>query len=290
MAEINDFTKYGKGLVSWENDNGYTTLLLHFSADQEGKTEEERRQGVTEGDFRREHDLDFTSLAGKAVFPEFGPEHLTDKLFYVNDIPVWRGWDFGYHRPAVVYSQLLGDGQWWIIGEILGQDMSLPQFIENVVFPYEEKNFPNAVFLDSADIAGRQVTDKSEHSSFTILNRYGIYPIAKKTEIKEGLTLIRQKLADTKLGNPGLFIKQSECPILVEAFSGGYHFEPPRPGRAELEIPAKDGYYDHIVDAVRYIAVNNFHLWVAKPKVIVEKSWVEKFLDSKKNVESSWDM
>jgi hypothetical protein len=177
-------------------------------------------------------------------------------------LPVWRGWDFGYHRPAVVYAQ--AHGGFWLFGEVLGEDETLDQFLNNKVLPYEAAlfgdNLKNIKFLDAADPAGKQVSDKSEYTSFAILANKGIFPYARKTGINEGLTIVRQRIAD------GSLQVHPRCRLLLEGFRGGYRYPEPTPGLPEPLFPAKDGFYEHLMDALRYIAVNAFSVWAPKKK------------------------
>lgn len=278
-----ELTEPTPGILTWQEDNGYTAAILHFSSDPEGRDQVARQEGTSLEEYEQEHNLSFTQVSGKSVFQEFDPaSHLNPAVYYAPGIPVWRGIDFGYHRPAIVYSQCLGDGAWWALGEILGQDTSLAKFLENEVFPYEKENFPDANFVTCADPAGKQVSDKSEHSSFAVLANYRIFPYARKTEINEGLTLIRNKLHETVVGRPGLLIHPDRCPILAEGLGGGYHYPEVRPGKPEPELPEKDGYYDHVIDAFRYVAVNNYTLWVAHPKAKqTEETRVDKVIKKK---------
>jgi hypothetical protein len=39
---------------------------------------------------------------------------------------------------------------------------------------------------------------------------------------------------------------------VVAGFSGGYHYGKAREGKAEKEIPEKDGLFDHIFDSAQY--------------------------------------
>lgn len=286
MARSN-FVERIPGLLSRRGSNGYTTVLLHYSSDPDGRSAEQRRQGLTKQAFLREHCLDFTSRAGKPVFGEDydSSVHEDSSIVYHSHLPLWVGWDFGYHHPAVSFHQLHGDGSWWTLGEILGENKSLARFVEEDYFPYLEANFPvgNAkrLVLYGADPAGKQVSDKSEHTSFTILQNYGIFPLSKRSPIDEGLTLIRQAMRRTTEGKPGYKIHPDKCPILCEAYQGGLVYEEVKPGQPEKELPKKDGWYEHLIDTVRYQAVNSQNLFVHKPRVIpAEPTEFGKFVQS----------
>lgn len=272
------------GIKGWKGLNGYTTLLCHFTADPEGPDEAVRRVGTLENDYQRENNLDFTSFAGKPVYGAvYQPQvHEDTAIFYNPDLPLWVGWDFGYHRPAVHFSQFHADGGWWILGEILGEDQTLPRFVEDSYFPYLHLNFPKKdgqqeqTLIHCADPAGKQVTDKSEHTSFTILGTYGIFPRARKTEINEGLTLISNSMQRTAMGKPGLKVHPGDCPITTDAFRGGYRYPEATAAMPEPRLPEKDGFYEHPMDTTRYVAIHALRLWVPHEKKIEQETFANK--------------
>lgn len=249
------------------NHNGYVVMLLHHSADAAvAPAVREAQKMMSPERYAREYELDFTSYAGKAVYPEFKRDiHIDHQVWFNPAIPVWRGWDFGYHRPAVVFTQVLGDGSWWILGECLGQDQTLDRFLEEQVLPYQERLFPNAKFLDAADPAGKHVSDKTEHTSFAILAQRRIFPYARRSEIDEGLTHVHARLQSTVVGKPGIKV-HPRCLVTVEGMQGGYRYPEPTTATPEPKVPLKDGYFDHIQDTIRYIAVNCFSLWQPRVK------------------------
>jgi hypothetical protein len=116
--------------------------------------------------------------------------------------------------------------------------------------------YPGAKYIDADDIAGTQVSDKSQQSSRQILNALGIYPQARKQEINEGAQIIRQKLPMRVDGKPGLLVNLIETDI-IDGFKGGLHYPEVKEGK-EQEVYEKDGYFEHCFDAGRYIATQMF--------------------------------
>lgn len=45
------------------------------------------------------------------------------------------------------------------------------------------------------------------------------------------------------------------CQALIEGYAGGYTYALPRPGHRLKEEPVADGFYEHLMDADRYIEV-----------------------------------
>lgn len=262
------------GVRAWRNSgNGFVGVLLHYEADPSGASEEQRKEGLSEDQFKREHGLSFSTWAGKAVYPMFSESSIAPVFPDTERVlPIWRGWDFGFHRPAVVWVQI--HGGFWVLGEVLGEDMTLYEFLDRVVLPYQKAVFgDHNYFIDAADPAGMQVSDKSEHTSFALLSNRGIFPMQQRAEINKGLTIIRQKMVT------GEFKIHPRCRNLIEGLKGGYRYPEPTKGTPEPQFPKKDGYYDHLQDALRYVAVNAVSVYERKEKPKSEKTREEKIYE-----------
>lgn len=239
--------------------NKFTVARLHYSLDPEKNTREwlaEAKRGMPDNGFKREYEIDYSYFAGKPVFDfnEFNIHPVT----YTERETLYRGWDYGFHRPCCVITKLNQQDQWGIIHVILGKDESIRAFglrVRN----YCLSTYPGAKYIDADDIAGIHKSDKSELSSRQMLNAIGIYPQGRKQEINEGLTIIRQKLNIRVDGKPGLIVDPSNTDV-IDGFKGGIHYPEAKEGKTESEFYEKDGYYDHIFDALRYIGVEMFTL------------------------------
>lgn len=184
---------------------------------------------------------------GRPVFPQFVRGQHVFAIDPVKDAPIFRGWDFGYRRPACVWVQFI-DGQMRVLAEKLGKDIYLDDFIKEHVFPMEKQFFlGNQVFKDACDPHGSDESDKGK-SSVDILNEYGIYPVHRRTKIQEGIKAIKELLDTKNDKGETRFLIHPRCQNLVEGFRGGYH-------RADNEEdPEKDGHFDHLMDSLRYIS------------------------------------
>lgn len=242
------------GVRVWRNPgNAFVGVLLHFTADPEGADEATRRSGMDTNVYNRENNLNFAAFAGKPVYASFTDAHVSELAMPIPDVPVLRSFDLGYHHPAVVYAQLLGD-RLWVLGELMGEDVTLDRFLDDFVAPYEAVVFPEgAKYIDSADPAGRQVNDKSNFNSFAILSNHGVFPLWRRSEINEGLAILRKQLE-----LPDGFLIHPRCRLLIQGFKGGYRY--PEDGKQAAQFPVKDGYFDHTMDALRYLVVNNMTL------------------------------
>lgn len=188
---------------------------------------------------------------GSAVFPQFSRGNFIHPVQYDPNKILIRSWDFGYNHPVCVWAQM-ENTQIRYLAELMGNEVYLQDFIRNQVMPYQSSLFGDVSLkpMDFCDPRGSDESDKGK-SSVQILNEHGIYPIYRRTWIEEGLKVLKE-LMDTKIKGteePNLLV-HPRCKILIEGFKGGYH-------RSQgSEIPEKDGYYDNVMDATRYLALH----------------------------------
>ena len=249
-----------EGLGVRKLNNGFTVTTLHYTADPTKRTEiwrKEAKYGLPEDLFDREYEINYSSSAGKPYYPSFKQSIHCRDLQYIKGKEVLRGWDFGYHHPAVSFSQIDNKDRWIILFEIMGKDITIDNFASRIVTESNTR-FPNVIFKDYCDPAGSQKSDKGERSSIEIINRLGIYPKYRARPIMDGVTIIRKKLQIRDDGSPEILIDKNKCPIIVEAFSGGLHYPENDP---EDELPEKDGYFEHLMDTLRYVATNVFSIF-----------------------------
>lgn len=169
--------------------------------------------------------------------------------------PVHRYWDFGWHRPAVLFGQVTPDGRWKIYKEFLGNNIDIYKFAERVI-KLSNEMFRGAVFEDYGDPAGKQKSDKSDLSSIEILkNRYKIHVHNRYSRIREGTDIIAGKMRGTVDGEP-TFQVDTSCTVYIQGLEGGYCR--PKATDGSGEEPIKDGYFEHLQDAARYGAINLF--------------------------------
>jgi hypothetical protein len=246
----------------WNPKNKFCVLTLHYSADPEKNTPEwiaKEKAGTSERGWKREYEIDYDTFEGKAVFPEFTQHHI--KTFEYEPMPikfVYRGWDFGYHHPAVTIAWINEFDQLLVRKEILGNDEGIKDFGTRVIHICRNE-FPNAKWIDACDPAGHQKNDKSEFTSVEVLGSLGVYPTSKPSNIQEKLEILRQRLKIRNDGKYGLLI-HPECTRLINGFKGGYRYAEDIEGKVSDEVPIKDNYYDNIFDSLEYMMTNTFEL------------------------------
>ena len=253
-------------LWSAENDFGKTRIHYSEHPERDAAWADTARKGYTRPeDWDREMELSFSGFSGKRVYGGF------DRTTHVRDISftpkpsgiVYRGWDFGYHFPACVWLTKDDKDRYIILRELLGRDISIDKFARQVI-DISKAEFGGTLFRDFCDPAGAQtkdvVTVNSEKSSVDVLRGLGVNPEFRFTNINEGLERVRELMAIRADGNTGLIVSE-RCGDMIDGFLGGYHYpDKDVPG----ELPEKDGYYDHLMDAFRYVIVNA----VVKPDIL----------------------
>lgn len=247
----------------WNQKNKFCVLRLHYTADPEkNKPEwiENAKRGISERSWNREYEIDYDTFEGKPVFEGF-KEDLHIGHFEYEPMPtkyVYRGWDFGYHRPAVAIGWINEEDQLLVKREILGEDEGIKDFGTRVL-NISNSEFPNAKWLDACDPAGHQKTDKSEFTSVEVLNSIGIYPTSRPSNIQEKLEIVRQRLLRRNDGKVGMLV-HPDCKRIINGFKGGYRYPEEKEGQPFKEEPLKDNYYDNIFDAMEYLMTNFLEL------------------------------
>lgn len=257
------------GMWMWRNEKGWRVIALHHSADPDKRPDNlvgqdwiKQAKGAmpSERDWRREYDLDFTVSAGEPFFATFNRATHVRPCKYDPSLPLLRGWDFGRAHPACVWSQLGRDGILRVLYSYMGTNVNLFKFAPLVISETNAR-FPGAkVVTDYGDPAGAQETDKGSSTAILFIE-FGITINHRFSYIEEGLKMIEQRLIVREDGNPGLLID----PInkdLIDGFAGGYELDSQAIAKTDavklLSRPKKDGYFDHLMDALRYTFVNLF--------------------------------
>jgi hypothetical protein len=193
------------------------------------------------------------AVDGAAVFGEFREAfHVTDGKA-IPGVPILRGWDFGFHHPACCWVQVAPTGHVVVLHELMGKDLDLRAFGQQVIAT-SDRLYPYADFVDYCDAAGSQVNDRGPSATDILRREFKLHPRFRRMGIHESIERLRYLLGRLTNGRPLLQFDRS-CVLLIDAFGGGYIMEEhPQPGK---ELPKKDNYYDHLVDALRYCVVGH---------------------------------
>jgi len=252
--------KYNK-FGDLRNSGQIKVHTLHWSKHPAKTTEWYQAEALrrTKREVAQELDINYIASAGKPFYDGYHIEaHRRKDLKWNTELPMIRGWDFGFHRPACCFCQIVR-GRLVILKEVLGQDETLRDFRDRIItISNENYILPRGVeWKDYGDPAGDQKSDKDERTSIDILAEKGIHVIFKSSTYQQRKAIIEDKLRTYHDNIPMLIVDES-CRIIDEGFQGGYHYPEGREGRPDKEIPEKDGYYDHLMNAMEYICVNVF--------------------------------
>lgn len=207
-------------------------------------------------------------LYGKAGFiPDGKPfysgfkEHIHAGEFEPNrDKPLIIGVDYGFWHPAMIITQLDVNDRWIWLRELMGTEITIQNFRE-IMLRVLGEYYRGMEYIWFGDPAGNQKNDKSERTSVQILAEKGIRVKSRGSSYRERKEIIEGKLGRLIGGKPALMLDRRYCRVSIEGFLGGYHYPVRKPGvriTDPYEQPFRDGYYEHLLNAGEYIAVNMF--------------------------------
>lgn len=217
--------------------------------------------------------------------------HVLKKDYKVNPMmPIYRGWDFGYNGTAVAFFQHNMTGQliWFdqifyrrvglekVVGEVLKRTVwhlgryteatKDKEMVEVDLFDLEGNPIPGARLArqqqiqadvqDFGDPSAEAHNTKGETDRAT-LAKFGIVLRTKPTtgRKKDIVEQVRSLLFPRSDGTPAMMLSPGpfvEMKLVIAGFSGGYHYPEKRAGRADKQLPHKDGIYDHVFDGASY--------------------------------------
>lgn len=190
-------------------------------------------------------------IEGRPVFECFNSDVHVAKIEADPSLPILRGWDFGYNRPAVTWSQYDRQGRFLVLRELcptgVGREelCTMVESEQAIAFPDRHRS----QYRDFGDIAGDHDNSASQQSDIDFVERYfGTSIDYRAGLIKPGLEIMRGlMMRTTKKGQPRFAVDVS-CERLIDALQGGYYY---RMDKTD-ERPVKGNGYDDVVDSVRY--------------------------------------
>ncbi|MCD6346472.1 MAG: phage terminase large subunit [Bacteroidales bacterium] len=197
---------------------------------------------------------------GKPFYRGFNYKFNTGEFEAVQGVPLDCGWDFGFHHPAFLVTQMDRQDRWILLRELLGYDLTIDKFCEQVK-TFLNTYFPGMQCNHYGDPACTQVNDKSEMTSKQICASHNFGIMHRPSQYRARKEIIEKRLATLNGDKPQLLVDSRYCTNLTDGFLGGYHYPNRKQGQqmgSNQEMPFKDGYYDHMMNAMEYIAVNKF--------------------------------
>lgn len=212
-------------------------LPKDYYANMTARMPEELRQRYVDGQWGN-------TYPGEPVIRQFKRSlHVSPEPLTFRGGTLFRFWDFGYNRPAVLFVQVAVDGRVQILGEFLGHHIEGSKFIETVLTKTAQ-DYPAATkFVDYGDPAVAQHKDTG--SMLALLGGAGIQMRYQRTPFDLSIQVLRKRFESIIDGQPAILLDPS-VRILADGLGGGYHL------KEDGVTPRKDGYFDHEVDALRY--------------------------------------
>ena len=268
------------GMWSYTNQVGIRLVGLHYTSHAPFRTPEWQkmnREGYTEArKYKRENELDFTLADGAGVYAnEFSRAlHIMDTKYVVEPtVPIHRGWDFGFNGQACAFFQENHLGQIVNFDMVFHKRVALERVVHDVksrtTNHYANANSQLGTVLNmdgSTTRTAPRIHDYGDPSAkanntdgrtdMMTLKKFGINLVTVKTigRKQDLVDQVRTLLLPRGDGRPALvFARNSpEMDYVIAAMAGGYHYAEPKGGKAEKETPHKDGFYDHMMDAIQY--------------------------------------
>ena len=230
---------------------------------------EELKRTLTRETLHQEYYSEFTSFSGK-VYP-FDRTTQVRKLRYKPHLPTYVGLDFGFRQPAAVvcqfdYSKSQEFPDILQIDEIaMEENMKTEEFARRVrAFPYKINGY-------FGDPAGGGVNAQSGISDIMIFKRKGMHVKYRRDSmtrnVVNGVSHVRRWFEDAN-GDSHFFV-DAKCKGSIQSYSN-YRYPERKEDQRVKEEPLKDGRFDHICDALRYLCINLFPI---KSRQIRVETW-----------------
>jgi hypothetical protein len=194
---------------------------------------------------------------GKPVYGNYTDTlHLADeRILPVRGIPIIVGMDFALN-PAAAICQLLPNGKFNVIDEIIGADIGLRRFMSDQLKPYFANNLRGYEVIIAGDPAGVRRGDTDERSCFDELKMSGFPAVPARSNSFlarfNAVDAFLTKLVDKR----GALQLSPSCGILRTGFLGEYKLKKVIGFRNDMhsEVPVKN-MYSHVQDALQYAAM-----------------------------------
>lgn len=266
--------------VGWNARSRIIICETHYTADPAKRTQEwyDGEHAGNSEHWDREYELAWRSYVGKSVYgATFGDIHIAKSLPYDPKRAILTGWDFG-RDPCCIFGQLTVDGRLLIIGESIAPDrMSVDAFSRYYMAYVAERFGTTTNIKHCADPAGWAKGQQSDSSCIDELAKIGVRPQKGDIALTTRISKIEFFLKGLVGGQPQFQIDESKCPVLTEAFRGGYQFPKIHVqggGTAWGLMPDKNK-WSHPSDACQYLAALAKRLLIAqsRPQAPVDNSW-----------------
>lgn len=276
------------GLWMWKTCEDTTVFGIHYSANpyHDPITEEgrdwvaERRPHFTKSQWDRQMEISYDMFEGRPVVDIFddNKESFVRATEYDPSLTLDLSWDPGSSAACCLISQKHKVSGFLayrthFIGEVFVPDTTTSQMCQQVLL-YLHKHFPASLsqmgnIRSVCDPAGYQrketASDKNLRTSIDVIRAAGFrYVSAKKVGVPQSVERVQSVFCKTYPAGdpPTAVVIDPRCTMLITALKSGWRFPAPKDDRAALKLskgyPEKDGWYEHVGDALRYRLVEDF--------------------------------
>jgi len=207
------------------------------------------------------------AYGGVRVFPQFEHSRHVSSVTYDSKLPLVRSWDFGFHHPAVIFSNLykciVGNNHYRSLSEVTDQFACDVWELWDVVKKHTLHLYPDAMLvLDAGDRAGyrRNDANKDKRGPIRILqDEYHLSFKFRFLDLENSLEYCRSLLKKVCDCGEEMIQIDPKCEVLIGALEGGYKYPKSRDGKTGNK-PIEDRYFADTACAWRY-GVENFVKW-----------------------------
>lgn len=241
------FTKHAE-LCSNASKDGYKFLRLHYSLnpDKDKKWKENAMKGMSHEEWEQEQELNMYS-SSNLVYDKMNFENIIENDIDYSCCKLYRGIDFGYYSPVVLWGCLTAEGKFIIFNEWVGYHNTVGEMISSIKEQDEMLGISeNDVDMTFCDPAGAAKNDEGI-SPVEKLMKAGIKVSYRNSSIMTGINIVREKVlaADGKR----MLLFSSKCEKVLSDIKR-YKMQ------TTYNLPKKDGNTDHTMDTLRYMIVN----------------------------------
>lgn len=186
-------------------------------------------------------------VKGTPVYKDTLTEFHLRKFDIKECVMLLRGWDFGFNHPACSFRLVDAQGRHNCAHSMMGEKIDLDIFAPQVLVRTQAL-YPGLIVRDFGDPRGHDKGPSAKQTCFEILQDFGIHAIGERgsqSYVLDGIRKVRKRLNSMTGGVPNLTIDPGNS-LIRSAYYSKYI-------RDETGYPVKDGYFEHIADADRYI-------------------------------------
>lgn len=278
------------GVRFWRTIKNWAVMEIGYRADPDKRSPEWKAAAMNSmpdmQSFHREFSIDWTSTTGLPFYPIMYKKFIEERSYFirvqetpdVSVLPILRGFDFGFHRPACVFGHQSADGAMHVLREFCPTEIDVYEFRDAVRFisgeievvPEKHKRarawcervandgpwFPKGTkYMNYCGLEAKKIQsmtgDFGELNDYEVFEGGGIGLSIINQRVSAGTYILRQLQKEFN-GSPRLFIDPS-CLTLIAGMCGGLTF-----GEGTKATPLDDEIavhpeYSHVHDALRYL-------------------------------------